>query len=291
MALNNFIKAIWADELEKSLQTKLVYGQPGIINRKYESALILQRGDSVRITMVGDPTVGNYTKGTAISAPEQLTDAQATLQITEQKYVNFTIDDIDKAQGNPAVMQEAMDRSAYKLGKTADSFLAALYTDIASANALGDDTTPKTVGLGGSDSNAYQLLVDLSVILDENDVPESGRWVVVPAWYYGLLLKDDRFTKSGTPQSDLVKANGSVSRDVAGLMVLKSNQVPNTSATKYKIIAGHEAGWTMAEQINSLEAYRPEGLFSDAVKGLHVYGAKLVHPSRFGLLTASKGTL
>jgi len=66
--------------------------------------------------------------------------------------------------------------------------------------------------------------------------------------------------------------------------------VPNTGGAKYKIIAGHQVAISYAEQINKVEAYRPEKRFADAVKGLHLYGAKLVRPSAIAVLTANKKT-
>lgn len=288
MSLNNFIPELWSDQLLVGLRTNLVYGQELVINRDYEGE-IKKKGNTVRITSVGDPTIGDYTKDTDISSPEALTDSQATLTITEQKYFNFEVDDVDEAQGNPAVMDQAMLRSAYQLAKISDLFLAAKYTEAGSA--IGTDGTPKIVGLAGGDTNAYNLLVDTSVALDEADVPLDGRWVIVPAWFYGLLLKDDRFTKSGTPLGDMVKANGSVGREVSGLAVLKSNNVSNTSGTKYKILGGHRMAWSYAEQVNQVEGYRPEKRFADAVKGLQLYGAKVVRPNCLVVVTASKGTL
>ena len=292
MSLNNFIPALWSDRILQALETSLVYGQAGIINRDYEGQ-IQQAGDTVRINMIGDPTVGNYTKDTDISSPEALTSAQSSLLITEQKYVNFQVDNVDKAQQMPKVMTEAMRRSAYVLSLTTDKFLAAKYTDIDSSNFIGTDGTPKTVGTASSDSNAYNLLVDLSVQLDVNNVPLEGRWVVVPAWYYGLLLKDTRYT-SANPSADTVKANGYVGKDVSGMMILKSNNVPFTAGspnTLYKIIAGHSFAWTYAEQINNVVAYTPEKRFADAIKALHLYGAKILRPSQMALLTANMGTL
>ena len=74
----------------------------------------------------------------------------------------------------------------------------------------------------------------------------------------------------------------------AGFTVLQSHNVPNTSGAKYKIIAGHQIAISYAEQINKVEAYRPEKRFADAVKGLHLYGAKLVRPGAIAVLTADK---
>ena len=70
--------------------------------------------------------------------------------------------------------------------------------------------------------------------------------------------------------------------------MLKSNNVPNTNGALYKIIAGHPIAWSYAEQVNQVEAYRPERRFADAVKGLHLYGGKTVRPTALAVLTASK---
>ncbi|WP_231503758.1 phage major capsid protein [Paenibacillus sp. 1-18] len=121
-------------------------------------------------------------------------------------------------------------------------------------------------------STAYDLLIDLGVLLDENNVPESERFVVVPAWYYGLLLKDARFTKDPN-----IIRTGYVG-DIDGMTVYKSNNVPNTAGAKYKIIASHKSAISFADQVDSVEAFRPEKQFSDAVKGLQVFGAKCIKP-------------
>ncbi len=109
----------------------------------------------------------------------------------------------------------------------------------------------------------------------------------MPAWFHGILRKDDRFVKAGTTRSDLVLRNGEVGQ-AAGMTVLESNNVPNTAGAKYKIIAGYPGAITYAEQIAQVEAYRPEKRFADAVKGLHLYGARLIRPNGIAVLTANK---
>jgi hypothetical protein len=205
------------------------------------------------------------------------------LSIDQGKYFNFAVDDVDKAQANANVMAEAMDRSGYGLRDKADQFIASHYTEVPAANLLGDDTTPVVP----TATTAYEKLVDLGVLLDEANVPPNGRFVIVPSWFHGLLLKDDRFVKAGTSKTDATLANGQVG-EAAGFNVLKSNNTPNTSGTKYKIIGGHKMAFSYAEQIVKVEAYRPQARFSDAVKGLHVYGGKLVRPYCWAVLTASK---
>lgn len=93
--------------------------------------------------------------------------------------------------------------------------------------------------------------------------------------------------KAGTFRSDSALANGEVG-EAAGFRILKSNNVPNTAGTKYKIIAGHAIATAYVEQIVDLQTYKPEKRFGDAVKGLHVYGAKVVRPTALAELIANK---
>lgn len=286
MAITNFIPSIWSGKLLAALDKELVYGQTGVVNRDYEGE-IKGAGDTVRINSIGDVTVKSYTRNSDIDTPEELNDAQQMLTITEEKYFNFAIDDVDRAQSTPDVMNEAMRRSAYGLRDAADQFIIGKYTEIPSANAIGTDGSPKVPTANTATTAMYEYLVDLGVILTENNVPSTGRFVVLPPWCYGLLQKDDRFVKAGTSQTDAVLRNGMVGQ-AAGFDVMVSNNVPNTSGALYKIVAGHPMAFSYAEQIVKVEAFRPERRFSDAMKGLHVYGGKLVRPYAWALLTASR---
>lgn len=286
MALTNFIPEIWSARLLQNLHKSLVYGQPGIVNREYEGE-IREAGDTVRINAIGPVTVGTYTRNSDLGTPEVLTDAQAVLTITEAKTFHFQVDDLDKVQQRPQVMDEAMREAAYALADTLDQYIAAMYTEAATANLIGTTASPKTDVLSGGTNKSYDYLVDLSVLLDESNVPSAGRWVVVPPWYHGVLLKDSRFVSTGSGQAESRLANAVIGQ-AAGFTVIKSNNVPNTSAAKYRIIAGHNMAWTMAMQLAKIEAYRPEKRFADAVKGLQLYGAKVIRPQALAVLTANK---
>lgn len=291
MSIRNAIPAVWAADILRALDTLLVYGNPAIINSDYEGE-ISQAGDTVRIVTLGDVTVKDYTRDADIDAPETLTDAQLNLLIDQQKYFNFEIDDIDRRQTLPELRGEAALRAAYGLRKAMDSFIASHYTDIDLGNFIGTDGAPIT-GFSGTATKAHDQLVDLGVKLDDTDTPEDGRWVVLPPWYVGYLEKDSRYTGFGTPmnRADLANGlnpstNGLVGR-AAGFDVYRSNQVPNTALAKYKVIGGHRSAWSRAQQLLETEAYRPERRFADALKGLHVYGAKVLRPSNLACLVAS----
>lgn len=282
MSVTNFIPTIWSARLLAHLDKKHVYA--ALVNRDYEGE-IQNYGDTVKINQIGDITVKDYEKGKDIAAPEDLDGDQTILTIDQAKYFNFAIDDVDKAQVNPKLMDAAMQRAAYKMNDVTDLFLSNIMYLAAQNNStnLGSDTS----AVIPTKSDAYDYLVDLGTDLTEKDVPTEGRWVVIPAWYHGLLLKDNRFVGNGTDYNKALIEGGEVGV-AAGFKVWLSNNVPNTSGAKYKIIAGTNAGASYAEQILETKAYSPEKRFADAVKGLHVYGGKVVQPKCLSVLTASK---
>lgn len=282
MALD-FIPTVWASRLLVALEESLVYGQSKVVNRDYEGD-IREAGNTVKIASISDVAIGDYIKNNDIDDPAVLTDTELTLTIDQAKYFNFYVDRIDRAQQNVNVLDHAMRRSAWKLRDAADSFIAtAMETAVSGPNTIGTTGTPRVP----TKDDAYEYLVDLGTMLDESNTPIDGRFVIVPAWFHGLLLKDDRFVNAGTMGSDRRLANGAVG-EAAGFDILKSNNVPNESGTKFKIIAGHSVATSYVEQILDLHTFKPEKRFGDAVKGLHVYGAKVVEPSALAMLIANK---
>lgn len=275
MTVNNFIPTIWSARLNERFQKALVYGN--IVNHDYEGE-IQGQGSVVKINSIGDVTIGDYNKSTGIGNPEEINSDQKQLVIDQAKYFNFQVDDIDRAQANVDLLEKGIVEAAYGLANVADQYIASFYTEVKAGNTIGDDTTP----IIPVKENAYDYLIDLGVILDENDVPESDRFAVVPAWFYGLLVKDPRFTVDRN-----VLSTGYVG-NIDNLNVFKSNNVPNNAGAKYKIIAGHKSAISFAGQVDSVEAYRPEKQFSDAIKGLQVYGAKCIKPEGIAVLTANR---
>lgn len=282
MALD-FIPTVWAARLLTALDSALIYAQPNVCNRDYQGE-IREAGNSVKVASIGEVTIGSYTKDSDISAPEILTDVEQTMLIDQSKYFNFYVDSIDQAQQNVNVLDEAMRRASWSLRDVADSYLAGLMeAAVTVGNTLGSASTP----LEPTSDDAYESLVDLGVLLDESNTPIDGRFVVVPAWFHGLLLKDNRFVSSGSMRSDAALANGNVG-EAAGFTILKSNNVPNDEGEAYKIIAGHSIATSYAEQIIDLQTYKPEKRFGDAVKGLHVYGGKVLRPAALAMMIANK---
>jgi hypothetical protein len=282
MSVESFIPTVWAGGLLAGLHKNLVFAQPGIVNTEYEGT-ITKQGDQVKINFIGSINVFDVESNADIPDPEPLSTAATTLLIDQAKGFNFAVDDVDKVQAKGDTIETAMGEASYGVRDKADSYIAGFYTQASAANLLGDDVTP----IVPTADTAYDYLVDLSVLLDQSNVPSGGRWCVLPPWYHGFLLKDKRFVQTGTVAGDTTRANGEVG-EAAGFRILKSNNIRNTSGTKYKIMAGYPGAISYADQIVTVEAYRMEKRFSDAVKGLHVYGSKVVRPQGLGVLTANK---
>lgn len=293
MSLDAFIPELWADTLLVALRKNLVFAN--LCNTDYQGQ-INQMGDTVRISGIGSVTISDYVKDTDINAPQSLTDAQTMLSITQAKYYNFEVDDVDQAQQHPKVMTEAMSYAAYQLAETIDEFVAGFYTDAPSANTIGTSGAPITI-TAPTDANiaggttVYDELVNLGQYLTQNNVPMSGRWAVIPPWCATYLALDIRFTSFNTAQANARLASGSVSDrgdyflgQIAGMNVYQSNNAHHVSGTVGAansidvVMAGHPMALSYADGLKKTEAYRPPYRFADAVKGLCLYGAKTVRP-------------
>ncbi len=278
MAITTFIPELWSARLLYALDNAHIAAN--LVNRDYEG-LIRQQGDTVHINTIGPVTVDDYTRNTDIEDPEVLTTTEQTLVIDQAKYFNFQVDDVDAAQSAGDLMDAAMARAAYALNDASDAYLLSVIASGAdSGNVIGSSAAVSLTA-----SNVYENIVALRTKLDKANVPTSGRFVVVPPEVYALLLLDDRFVKAtdaGTANATLL--NGEVGR-VAGFTVYMSNNTPYATET-WSIPAGVAAATTYAEQIVSTEAYRLEKRFADAVKGLHVYGAKVTDGKQLAVLKA-----
>lgn len=273
MSVKNFIPQIWSARLLANLDKNLVYANA--VNRDYEGE-IKKFGDTVKINQMGDVTVKDY-KGGVIEDPEELNSNQTILTIDQAKYFNFKVDDVDKAQANVTLVDKGMGRASYAVQDVIDKFIAALVKD--AKIKVGNTSKPTEITV----ANAYDTLVDLGVELDNKNVPRVGRFVILPPFYLGLLSKDPRFTKDFK-----ILENGVVDgATVSGFKIMMSNNVP-FSAGNYSIMAGTDMAISFAGQVTEVEAYRPEKSFSDAMKGLYVFGAKVTQPDCLACLTAKQ---
>jgi len=266
MALENFKPTLWASRLLKQLDENYVL--VALCNRDYEGQ-ISGKGDTVKISSIGDISVNDYSSTTTVSF-EQLEDAQTKLEIDQSKYFAFEIDDIDQAQQKPKVMGKAMQKSAQAVADVADSYIAGLYGDAG--------ITPPEEDWN-SDLSISDAVKKIRQNLWENNVPRNARiwWTVNPEIYH-MGLSD--LVADLSDNVDEIK-NGNVG-SVYGIDLHVTNQLTGdgSESDPYQTMAGTSAAMSYAEQINKTEAYRPEDSFSDAVKGLHLYGAKVTRPEQ-----------
>lgn len=281
MAVDTFIPEVWSATLLTTLDENYVLAAPGAINRDYEGE-IRQGGDTVHIGTLTDPTVSTYTKNVTTIDPQTLTTTDDTLVIDQSKYFAFEVDDVDMRQVRDGgrLMTTAAARAAVKLQELADTYVGTLM--VAGADSIG---TP--VAITTSD-DAFGILIDLKVALDRANVPQAGRWVAVAPEFYALLLKDARFIDASQYGNNQAITNGLVGRALGFDIRVSTNLPAGTAGTPPAVssfvIAGHSMATTFAEQINKVEAYRPDNSFSDAVKGLHLYGAKVVRPEALAVI-------
>lgn len=282
MSIARFRPEIWSAQLLVALRKALVYGN--CVNHDYEGE-IAESGDSVRITSIGRPTISTYVPNVTVVTPEQVNDAQRTLVVDQSKYFDFAVDDVDARQARGNVLPQAADEAAFALADVIDQYIASFYTSIQSANALGSIT----VNSATTPTDFYdKVLVPLKIKLDKANVPKTGRWVNITPDGEGCLLRDARFIRANEAATTTGLRDGVVGR-AAGFDIGVTNNAPNTTASEFANVAGNNSGVTFAMQLNKVEAYRPQTSFADAIKGLNLYGAKMVRPDAWAsaLVTVS----
>jgi len=268
MSVATFIPTLWAARLIQHLDNALV--ARSFFNEDY-SGEIRDMGDTVRINQIGNISISPYIRNQDMAPPEELATAAQDLVIDQAQAFNFQVDDVDYVQMRTSLMDAAMQRSAFSLAETEDTFLFGLL----------DAATPAAnrIAAGASADELYEALVELRRIMSENNVPFAGRRAAMPPLAIARLLNDDRFVATGGTNAEGRLISGLVGR-AASFDIYEVNTTPNGA-----IIAGHPLASTFASQIVKTEAYRLERRFADGVKGLSVYGARVLVPTALAVAT------
>ena len=264
MAVINFISTQWSDKLLDS--TTKHYIGVAHCNREFEGD-IEKQGSIVKICGVGDITVSDYTKNADINEPEVLSDTVRTLKIDQAQYFNFQIDDIDRAQSNPKLMEEAMKTAAAGLANAADAYVFSLY-EFSNYSITDDAVTAQKFVAHVGDLKAQMIE---SGVLDFDEVV-----IEVSPGVAALLLK-------GNVIHDTSESELGLLGKIQGLKVYVSNNVWVDEDGYHKCIMRTKRAVAFAEKFIT-KCYTPDNRFSDAVKGLHLYGAKLVYPAEYRIL-------
>jgi hypothetical protein len=286
MSLDNFIPQLWASNVISALDKIHVFSD--LANRNYEGQ-IRGMGDRVKINQIGAITVSDYTKNSTTISYQTLEDAALWLTIEKSKYFAFAVDDVDAAQMNLDIMIEATRKAAYAINDTIDQYIAGLYTQAGVVTGLGTTNTPLTItakATAGGNISVVELLATISQKLDEANAPVDGRWIVLPPWLIQKLTMASVFTISQTDMAAMV--NGRVAKALGFDIRMSNNLSKTTTTTVNRVLAG--AGnqpISFAEQLAKVEPIRREGSFQDGIRGLHLYGAKVVQPDALACATVS----
>lgn len=284
-----FVPEVWISEIFMAKEAELVVGSSLVVNRDYEGD-IQRAGDTVRIPTVLDPSVIDYDPIDGITGdPQETTGDSLTFEIEMAKMFHFRVEDITRVQSQigTSYMPHGVQRAGRKLAEAADAYVASkIAAAVTSADA--DRYYEVNLSASGTADALYRQIVGMKVGLDKTNTPQSGRFLIVSPDVYGILLQDSRFIDASQYGGATPIRNGEVGR-ILGFTVVMCNVMPNAAGTnvdgtgKVHVIAGHNIATTYADQIVEVEYYRPEKYFADAVRGLHVYGAKVMRPEHLAL--------
>jgi hypothetical protein len=282
----NFIPEIWSGKLIENFYDSTVLS--AITNTAYEGE-IRNYGDTVNIRTTPELTIRDYSKGMTLTV-ENPDKAKLQLIIDKGEYFAAVEDDVDKIQADINLMdtwsKDASERMKIKIDTRV---LAAMPAGVATANKgaaagrisaninLGITATPVAI----SKTTVLDYLVDIGTVLDEANCPESDRWIVIPAKMAGMIKKSDLKDASLTGDASSILRNGRLGM-IDRFSVYMSHNLSVTSG-KFSILAGHKMGTTFASQMTNMETIRSETTFGNIVRGLQVYGYKVVKPEALAL--------
>jgi hypothetical protein len=283
----NFIPEIWSGKLIENFYDATVLA--AISNTDYEGE-IRNMGDTVNIRTTPEITIRDYVKGQTLTV-ENPDKPKLQLVIDKGEYFACVEDDVDKVQSDINLMdtwsKDASERMKIKIDQRV---LTDLLPDIAATNKgatageqsasfnLGTTGAPLSItkdGAGGTTS-VVDLIVDMGTVLDEANAPEGDRYLVIPAKMAGLIKKSELKDASLTGDGTSIVRNGRLGM-VDRFTIYVSHNL-NVSSGKYSIIAGHKMGFTFASQMTEMESLRAESTFGNIIRGLQVYGYKVVKP-------------
>ena len=272
MSVQHFIQTIWSKKIQDDLEEKCKLVQD--CTREYEGDC--QYAQTVKILAVGEPTIGNYI-GQDIDI-EEMTDSSQDLVIDVQKYFAFEVKDVDKAQSVPGLPEKYQQKAMHKLALAREKFVGALVAGKAQSSVDAEDKTNNykpgaahVITAEGKDRASIKAAIDEAMIqLRENNFDDAGIIEIDPRTY--KTFKDE-LIEMKTANDELIK------RGVIGQYdsydVKSTNNVYRDATHVYCIVRSNMA-IAFAGQINEVEAGRMQDYFSDYVRGLDTYGAKII---------------
>jgi hypothetical protein len=273
MAVTHFIQTIWSKKIQDDLEEKCKLVQD--CTREYDGDC--KYAQTVKILAVGDPIIHNYTGKNPINYDEMSDDSQ-DLAIDVQKAFHFRVNDVDKAQSVPGLPEKYQQKAMHGLALAREKFIGALVAGkaLSTADEEAGKTTykPGAVTIITAESNSQadikEAIDEAIITLRENNFDDSGVVEIDPRTY--KTFKND-LIELKTANDELIKRG--VVGEYDGYEVKSTNNVYRDESFVYCIVRSNKAV-AFAGQINEVEAGRMENYFSDYVRGLDTYGARII---------------
>jgi hypothetical protein len=291
-----FIPQIWSGKLIEKFYSATVLA--AIANTDYEGE-IKNQGDTIHIRTKPTIAINDYQADMPLTV-QRPSSNMVDLQITQGKYFNCVLDDVMETQADLNLLSMWSDDASEQMKIKIDTaVLATLDAGVdannkgATAGLISDDIVLGVTGTPVSltPSTILGHIVDLGTVLDEQNIPETGRWMVLPPWAAGMVKKSDLRDASISGDGVSLMRNGRLGM-IDRFTLYASNLLPTAveGTTKaYRIFAGHPHGLTFASQVSKVETLRSEQTFGTLLRGLQVYGSKVLDGIAIAELYAVKG--
>lgn len=295
-----FIPTIWSGKLNVKFYATTVFGE--IANTNYEGD-IKNIGDKVIVNNIPSISINNYTVGQTLTY-EVPTPSKVEMNIDKAKYFGVNVSDVLEYQSQPKLMDMFTNDAAKQMAINIDrDVLLNSFNDPVAANKgsgagtqsgafnLGTDNVPVVL----SASNVVQIVTSLASVLDEQNVPDTDRWLVITPYMRNVLMSSPLAQAFVTGDSQSILRNGKIGT-IDRFTIYVSNLLPKADAGKdfaganqsgaakrTAIMAGHKSAISFASQIAKVESLQNPNDFGTLVRGLNVYGYETLKPEALAL--------
>lgn len=263
MAVTHFIPEIWSSYILERYMAKNVFAS--LVDRKYEGEA--RKGNTIHIPGVVAPAVKDYKAASRTTSADAISDTGIDILIDQEKNFDFYVDDIDNAQSNENLLPLYTDAAGDSLATDADQFIANLL--VANATGMPWSSNP-TTGDG-----AFNVVKDARKLMNKASVPDDDlRVAVVNAEFEALLVGADSKLTSFDSSGDTAGLRNATVGKLLGFRVVTSNNLPESDSPQ--AVFFHQRAAAFVSQIDEVEGMRAQDKFADRIRGLHVYGGKVV---------------
>lgn len=278
-AYSAFIPEIWSQKLNYMLSKDCVMLQ--CVNRNWEGE-IKNQGDKVKIITPADVAISTLSSSNITY--KELEPTSQDLVIDQKKFFAFKINDVAQVQSNADIMEAHLKNAKKAIEEVQDAYILSLHTEVDKDNVVGGETTAVTL----DKSTIYSKFVELALCLKNSNAISAGvrPWVVINPTIESYLLQSSEFIGAHNVADETLR-EGAIGR-IAGMDVLVSTNLTDVSG-KYYVLAGTNEAITFASQLSKIESLRDKDSFSDLVRGLYLYGAKVVQPKALAKMVVASG--